>query len=290
MNFFDLHADTPFVLDLNNPNSSVVDLVNYPFEKYNQVMAIFIRDDEQNPFKVYNRRVDIIKKYLKKQKFPILNGDFTSSGALLSVENAGFLADDINQIYKLHRDGVCMLSLTWNGDNGLASGADGVGGITSKGKNVIKIMNELGMALDISHLSHKAALEATELADNVLATHSGIYSLNPHKRNLKDEVILSLKEKKGIIGLCFYPLFLGNDNVFKALIRCAEYLISLGMEKNISFGSDFDGADMSPMLSQTAHIRGLFDEFCRRGLKKSLVNGIFYENAIAFFGKICENK
>lgn len=290
MNFFDLHADTPFVLDLNNPNSSVVDLVNYPFEKYNQVMAIFIRDDEQNPFKLYNRRVDIIKKYLKKQKFPILNGDFTSSGALLSVENAGFLADDINQIYKLHRDGVCMLSLTWNGDNGLASGADGVGGITSKGKDVIKIMNELGMALDISHLSHKAALEATELADNVLATHSGIYSLYPHKRNLKDEVILSLKEKRGIIGLCFYPLFLGNDNVFKALIRCAEYLISLGMEKNVSFGSDFDGADMSPMLSQTAHIRGLFDEFCRRGLKKSLVNGIFYENAIAFFGKICENK
>ena len=285
-----MHADTPFVLDLNNSNSSVVDLVNYPFEKYNQVMAIFIRDDERNPFEIYNRRVYIIKKYLKKQKFPILNGDLTSSGALLSVENAGFLADDISRIYKLHRDGVCMLSLTWNGDNGLASGADGVGGITSKGRDVIKIMNELGMALDISHLSHKAALEAIELADNVLATHSCIYSLNPHKRNLKDEVILSLKEKQGIIGLCFYPLFLGNDNVFKALTRCTEYLFSLGLEKHISFGSDFDGADMSPMLSQTAHIQSLFDEFCRMGLKKSLINGIFYENAIAFFGKICENK
>ena len=85
MNFFDLHADTPFVLDVNNPNSSVVDLVNYPFEKYNQVMAIFLKDNEQNPFEVYNRRVDIIKKYLKKQKFPILNKDMSSSGALLSV-------------------------------------------------------------------------------------------------------------------------------------------------------------------------------------------------------------
>ena len=291
MNFFDLHADTPLILDENNRDSSVVDIVNHPFEKYNQVMAVFLRDDDKNAFESYNRRVLLLKQYLAECKFPLIsNPPIKSSGALLSVENAGFLADDINRIYTLKNDGVVMLSLTWNGDNALASGANGEGGITSLGKEVIMEMNCLGMALDISHLSHKAALQGIELADKVLASHSAIYSLNPHQRNLKDEKILALKQKRGIIGLCFYPVFLGGKDVLERLCAFAEYFISMGLENNIAFGSDFDGAKMSPSLSQTAHIPKLFNAFCSSGFKKSSINKIFYENAIAFFTKMCENK
>lgn len=291
MNFFDLHADTPLILDEKQSNLSVVDLINHPFENYNQFMAVFLRDDDKNAFKSYNRRVEILKKYLADCNFPInLKLPAKSSGALLSVENAGFLAEDINRIYTLKNDGVIMLSLTWNGDNALASGADGEGGITPLGRDVIREMNRLGIALDISHLSHKAAMEGIELADKVLASHSAIYSLNSHRRNIKDEAILALKQKQGIIGLCFYPLFLGEETVFKSLCKSAEYLVSLGLENNISFGSDFDGAEMSPLLSKTAHIPSLFNAFCSHGFKKSTVNKIFYENAIAFFSKICENK
>ena len=291
MNFFDLHSDTPLILDENNRDSSVVDIVNYPFKKYNQVMAVFLRDNDKNAFESYNHRVLLLKQYLAECKFPlILNPPIKSSGALLAVENAGFLAEDINRIYTLKKDGVVMLSLTWNSDNTLASGANGEGGITSLGKDVIMEMNRLGIALDISHLSHKAALQGIELADKVLASHSAIYSLNPHKRNLKDETILALKQKQGMIGLCFYRLFLGGEDVLKRLCKSAEYLISLGLENNISFGSDFDGAEMTALLSQTAHIPKLFDAFCSCGLKKSTVNKIFYENAIAFFTKMCENK
>ncbi len=291
MNFLDLHADTPLVLNENRLNSSVIDLIHYPFEVYNQVMAVFLRDDDKNPFESYNRRARLIKNYLSKCGFPLIsNSSKGSSGAFLSVENAGFLAEDINRIYTLKNDGVVMLSLTWNGDNALASGADGEGGITPLGREVIREMNSLGIALDISHLSHKAAMESIELADKVLASHTAVYSLNPHRRNLKDEALFALKEKQGIVGLCFYPLFLGGDDVFERLYKSAEYLILLGLENNIAFGSDFDGAEMSPLLSKTAHIPTLFNAFCSRGLKKSIVERIFYENAIAFLGKICENK
>lgn len=291
MNFFDLHADTSLILDENTPNSSVVDIVDYPFEKYNQVMAVFLRDNDKNAFESYNRRVLILKQYLTKCKFPLIsNLPIKSNGVLLSVENAGFLAENINRIYTLKKDRVIMLSLTWNSDNALASGANGDGGITPLGKEVIMEMNRIGIALDISHLSHKAALQGIELADKVLASHSAIYSLNPHQRNLKDETILALKQKQGIIGLCFYPLFLGGEEVLKRLFNSAEYLISMGLENNIAFGSDFDGAKMSSSLSKTAHISKLFEAFCSCGLKKSTVNKIFYENAIAFFTKMCENK
>ncbi|MBE6761842.1 MAG: hypothetical protein E7551_06105 [Ruminococcaceae bacterium] len=291
MNFFDLHADTPLILCENNRDSSAVDIVNHPFKKYNQVMAVFLRDDDKNAFESYNRKTLILKQYLKGCAFPLIsNLPIKSSGALLSVENAGFLAEDINRIYTLKKDGVVMLSLTWNGDNALASGANGSGGITALGKDVILEMNRLGIALDISHLNHKAAIQGIELADKVLASHSGIYALNPHQRNLKTEALLKLKEKQGIVGICFYPLFLGTDDVFKSIIHSAEFLISLGMENNIAFGSDFDGADMSPLLSKTAHIPELSKAFCSVGFKKSTIHKIFYENAIAFFSKICENK
>lgn len=291
MKFLDLHADTPLVLDENVQNSSAIDLVNHPFKIYNQVMAVFLRDNDKNAFESYNRRVRLIKNYLSKCGFPLISNYLNnSSGALLSVENAGFLAEDINRIYALKNDGVVMLSLTWNGDNLLASGADGGGGITPLGREVISQMNALGIALDISHLSHKAAMEGIWLADRVLASHSGIYALNPHVRNLKEEALLALKQKQGIVGLCFYPHFLGGDDVFERLYKSAEYLISLGLENNIAFGSDFDGAEMSPLLSKTAHIPSLFKDFCTRGLKKSTVERIFYQNAIAFFNKMCENK
>lgn len=291
MNFFDLHADTPLILDEKTLNSSVVELKNHPFDAYKQVMAIFIRDGDKSPFESYNRRVSLIKSHLKNCSFPLLKKSVTnSSGAFLTVENASFLAEDINRIYTLKNDGVVALSLTWNGDNPLASGANGEGGIAPLGREVINKMNSLGLALDISHLSHKSAMEGIELANKVFASHSAIYSLNPHPRNLKDEVILALKQKQGIIGLCFYPLFLGGNNVFKRLCDSLEYLLSLGMEENIALGSDFDGAEMSFELSKTTHIPNFFNEVCSRGLKKSTVNKIFYENAIAFFSKICENK
>lgn len=291
MNFFDLHADVPIILDSDKFYSSVVDLCKYPFEKYIQVMAIFLRENEKNLFDLYKHRSKITKAYLKKCDFPLIEQNVTkSSGALLSVENAGFLAEDINYLYKLKDDGVKFLSLTWNSDNMLASGANGNGGITSLGKDVINLMNELDIALDVSHLSHKATIEGIELANKVLASHSVPFILNSHNRNIKYEALLALKQKNGIVGICFYPLFLGGDDVTKRLIEAVEYLISLGMENNIAIGTDFDGADMTENLSKTAHIPSLFNAFCSFGLKKSMVNKIFYQNAIAFFSEMCENK
>lgn len=290
MNFFDLHADTPHLLDYDK-EKSCIDLINYPFEYYNQVMAIFLNDNDNDPFNSYNRRVKLIKEHLKSHQFPLILGDYKrGSGAILSVENASFLADDINRLYRLKNDGIKLLSLTWNGDNLLASGANGNGGITNLGKDVIREMNRLGIALDISHLSHKAAMEGIEFADKVLATHSGVYELNQHNRNLKKEHLLALKEKDGIFGICFYPVFLGGEDVFNRIYNSIELLISLNMDKNIAFGSDFDGAEMASVLSNTNHIANLYGFLLEKGLKKEVINRIFCENAIDFFSKICENK
>ncbi len=291
MNLFDLHADTPIFIENKNLKNSSVDLINHPFKNYVQTLAVFIRSNDKTPFDSYLKSVKNIKEFTDNNKIPLIEkNNFSKSGVLISVENAGLLGEDIGQIYKLFNDGVKMLSLTWNKDNSLASGADGTGSISQKGYEVIKKLNELKIALDISHLSHKSALEGIEAADFVLASHSDLYSLNPHKRNIKDEALMALKEKKGIVGICFYPEFLGGQNVVLKIKEHIEYLMTLGMENNIALGSDFDGAPMSDELSTTSDVLRLYNELLKLGIKKTLLDKIFYKNAIAFFSKICENK
>lgn len=291
MNLFDLHADTPMFIENGALKNSSVDLINHPFKTYIQTMAVFIRSSDKAPFDSYLKGVKNIKEFSAKNKIPLIKkSDFSKSGVLISVENAGFLGEDIDRIHHLSSDGVKMLSLTWNEDNSLASGANGNGGISKKGYEVIKKLNSLKIALDVSHLSHKSTLEGIEAADFVLASHSDFYSINPHKRNIKDEALLALKEKNGIIGICFYPEFLGSQNVVLKIKEHIEYLISLGMEDNIALGSDFDGAEMSEKLSTTKDVLSLYNKLLNLGLKKTLLDKIFYENAIAFFSKICENK
>lgn len=291
MNFFDLHADTPLLLSEHQCAITAVDMINHPFENYIQTFAIWINDGDRCPLKTYNKRLKAALSYCNKNDISILYQDkMLKSGVVLSVENSGFLSQNPKLLNKLYNDGVKMLSLTWNGDNLLASGADGSGGITDRGKKIIGEINRLGMALDISHLSQKAALDGIMLCDRVLASHSCCDAIFHHKRNLTDEALLSIKKKGGIVGLCFYPEFLGEKPVFNALMNNVYHLLKLDMADNIAIGSDFDGAEMALELSKTEHIPRLFSEFLKAGFKKSLIEAIFYQNALAFFGKMCENK
>ena len=290
MYFFDFHADTPLVLSSDNGALSAVDLINPPFERYIQTFALFFRDGDKNTFETYKIRLNAVKQFCGKNNIPILTKiGSVKKGVILSVENGSFFAENPDFLNTIYNDGVRILSLSWNGKNNLASGADFNGGLTKKGKELIGKMNALNMAVDISHLSKKSSFEALDISKTVIATHSCCEKIFKHKRNLSDEELKKIKQKNGLIGLCFYPEFLGSDNVADRLIANVYHLLELGMENNIAFGSDFDGAKMAPELAKTAHIPWLYNQFLKAGLKKSLVEAIFYKNALAFFSKICEN-
>lgn len=292
MNFFDLHADTPLLLAQGKSELMAVDILNHPFENYIQTFAVWINDGDAVAFETYKDRLKATLSYCNKNNINLLdNNQFLKNGIILSVENAGFLSDNPKLLERLYNDGVKMLSLTWNGDNAFAGGANGAGGgISEKGVKIIREINRLGIALDVSHLSPKATLEGIMLADRVLASHSCCDAVFHHKRNLSDEALIAIKKKDGIVGLCFYPEFLGEKSAYNGLINNVKHMLELGMSDNIALGSDFDGADMAPELSKTSHIPQLFNAFLKAGFKKSLIEAIFYQNALAFFGKMCENK
>ena len=288
MNFIDLHTDMPLKL-LKNELSSA-DCTDCGFNSFLQNAAFWFEDNIQNQKDRYEQYLNKILAFAKKKDIKIIGKDgLTKNGIILSVENGGFLAQEPNFIYKMASDKILVVSLTWNGDNLLAGGTYGKGGLTQKGAMIIKKVNELGMALDISHLNHRSAIAALELAERPLATHSNCKAVLSHKRNLSDEVLIKIKEKNGLVGICFYPEFLGFD-VFEKIRENILHLLSLGMEKNIAIGSDFDGAKMDMKLSSPKDIYKLYNYLLNMGIKKSVLDSIFYENAIAFFSRMCQNK
>jgi membrane dipeptidase len=204
------------------------------------------------------------------------------------VENGGFLADYPEFLEKMREDGVKIISLAWNGESPLAGGCHSEAPLSDKAIEIIRKMNDYGMALDISHLNESSAKKAIEISKFPMATHSNCKRVFNHPRNLSDEILLSLKKKGGIVGLCFYPEFLGGDVFFK-LYANVTHLLSLEMAKNIAIGSDFDGAEMDSRLSKTENVKELYRFLINKGIEKHIVDGIFFENALAFFRKICNN-
>lgn len=291
MNFFDLHADTPLVLAKHPDRNPAVALTGHGFEAYTQVLAVFLDDACETPVETYRARVRLLRRYLAKNRAALaMPGQPAENRVVLSVENAGFLSGREEMLSELQQDGVRLISLSWNGDNSLAGGCGGNRGLTAAGREVIRRMNDCGMALDVSHLSRKATLEAIDAARLVLASHSCCDAVFPHPRNLTDEALIALCKKGGVIGLCFYPAFLGDGSVFQNLKAQITHLLSLGLEDHIAFGSDFDGAEMADELSETRDVPALYRYLADAGLKKTLLDKIFYQNALAFFDKMCDNK
>ena len=78
-------------------------------------------------------------------------------------------------------------------------------------------MNRLGMIVDLSHVSERVMLEALETSKSpVIFSHSSVWELRNHHRNVKDNVLLELKKNNGVIMINFYSSFVideGRGNI-----------------------------------------------------------------------------
>ena len=204
---------------------------------------------------------------------------------LFSVEGGAVLENDSDRLFILKEDNIRFLTLTWNGENKIAGGVNSNKGLTDFGREVIGKMNRLKIGCDLSHLNKKSFYSVLEYAKFPLATHSNCGEICDHPRNLNIEQIKLLCEKKGIIGLCFYPLFLGGD-VYQKIYENVFFLCDKGYENHIAIGSDFDGAKMDKKLDSISKITFLYDFLEQKGIKKDLLNKIFYENAYNYIANL----
>ncbi|GGE24792.1 diguanylate cyclase [Marinithermofilum abyssi] len=209
-------------------------------------------------------------------------------GALLHLEGADALQGELSHLRLLHRLGVRQLGLTWNHANEAADGIeeDRNGGLTRFGRSVIEEMKRHQMILDVSHLSVKGFWEVTEADLPILASHSNCRALCPHIRNLEDDQIRALIRRNGIIGMNFLPKFVSEPAekaTIDKVLRHIEHICSLGGEKHVALGSDFDGIeDKIPGLENVADLHRLKEALIKR-YPDHLVRGWMWENGYRFY-------
>ncbi len=275
MNFFDLHCDTAYEMYVKNKGFSNNGLCiskngENLFENWVQTFAVWISEDVENPFLFYKNVLSHLKKHLCGRVKPIF-----------AVEGGSVIGNNPDLLFTLKEDGVRFITLTWNGENLIAGGVNSEKGLTLFGKTVINKMNSLNIACDLSHLNKKSFYSAISLAKKPLATHSNCRAVCDVPRNLTDEQIRLIAEKNGIIGLNFFPSFLGGEfytSIYKNIVHICE----MGLEDNIGIGSDFDGALMPCEMPNVAAVPFLYEKLHQMGLEKRLLNKIFYENALKY--------
>lgn len=170
------------------------------------------------------------------------------TGLMLTLEGVEGLEGDPGYLRNLYRLGLRMVGITWNNANWAADGImePRQGGFTAKGKQLLEECRNLGLMLDVSHLSEKAFWELCEWSSQpFVASHSNARAICSHPRNLTNKQIQEIISRDGRIGITFVPFFLTDNGKanFDHIVRHIEHICSLGGEHQIGFGSDFDGID-----------------------------------------------
>ncbi|WP_225999382.1 dipeptidase [Paenibacillus sp. BJ-4] len=201
-----------------------------------------------------------------------------SAWALLSLEGTDALEGNPFYAELCYAMGIRFIGLTWNYANWAA---DGImeprgGGLTRKGRELVKRCNELGLLLDVSHLSVQGFWEVLEEATlPPIASHSNAFGVCSHPRNLRDDQIRALIACNGRIGLTFVTMFIQEQGTVTAedLLPHIEHICALGGAGHMMFGSDFDGIER---YVQGLEHPGKYPEFAELLLKhypEELVKG-----------------
>ncbi len=167
-------------------------------------------------------------------------------GGILSLEGAEPLDGQVELLSTFYRLGVRWLGLTWNYRNAAADGvadARSGGGLTPFGVDLVHACADLGIVLDVSHLSPAGVDHVLQEARGpVVASHSNARALRDHRRNLTDDQARGIAATGGVIGVTFVPSFLtdGQATLDHVLDHVEHFVDVVGVE-HVGIGSDFDG-------------------------------------------------
>lgn len=209
--------------------------------------------------------------------------------AFLTIENGYLIDNQLENVKRFFDMGVRLITLTWNHENclGMCHSANPTlmqQGLTPFGKEVISYMNELGMLVDVSHLSDGGFYDVADCSRKpFVASHSNCRSICSATRNLTDDMIRVLAGKGGVAGLNFAPDFVNPDvhdtnTTVEGLCAHVDYLFQVGGEDCVAIGSDFDGVEGSFEIDECSKMPLLFDALQKRGYSGRLMDKFMFQN------------
>ena len=136
--------------------------------------------------------------------------------ALIGVENAYPIGEDIGRVKEFYERGGRYMSLAHNGNNQLSDSNTGErdgyrwgNGISPFGKEVLAEMNRVGLMVDVSHPSKGSMLQAAQLSKApIIASHSAVRALCNVSRNMDDEMLKALAKSGGVVQIVAFSTYI----------------------------------------------------------------------------------
>lgn len=175
----------------------------------------------EGAFKEADEMIDLIEKQCQANKDLCELGrsandfaDITLKGRIcifIGLENGYPIGKDINKLDYFYNRGVRYMTLCHFKDNDICDSSTDDNnpddnGLSEFGIHVVKRMNELGMIVDVSHISQKSFFDVIQHSKKpVIASHSCIQGVKDHPQNLTDQQLLALKRIGGVVQVNLVP-------------------------------------------------------------------------------------
>ena len=223
-------------------------------------------------------------------------------GYVLCLEGADSIVS-LKHLEKAFGYGLRVIGLSHYGPGIYANGTDSAGGLSRKGKELLREIGRLGIILDASHLCDESFSEAMSLFDGpVLASHNNCRTFVPHNRQFADAQIRELISRKAVIGIALDAWMLvpdwehdistpQNRNVtLNLVLNNIDHICQLSGSSNYAaIGSDLDGAfgtEQAPVEIDTiADLQKIPILLSEKGYSETDIKNILSDNWIRFLNK-----
>lgn len=305
---FDAHCDTLYRL-ATVPDAAIsggghwdLDRVWRLFGPQTQFFALFADSADPAEQKLIGRELTIFQRVCAREAERLQHCRTAAEAreahaqgkvvAFLSVEGAELLGCSLEGLEWASQNGVRAVNLTWNHANALSGSHmdQPERGLSPRGRHFIRRMRELGMLVDVSHLSEAGFWDVIEWGEGpLIASHSNSKTIFSHTRNLTDAQFTAIMERKGAVGLNAYAAFLGEGRVSgQTLLAHLEQFLSLGGEQTVALGGDWDGCSALPEgYTGVWNWADLYEMLLRRNYPEALVKDLFFNNMMRTVNDVC---
>jgi membrane dipeptidase len=215
---------------------------------------------------------------------------------ILCVEGGHAIDSSLENLKDFYAKGARYFTITWNNSIGWAISAQdplsATQGLNGFGRQVIQLMDSLGMIIDVAHTGIKTIEDILAVTKNpIIDSHAGARALRDHYRNLTDDQIRKIAAKGGVIGVVFYPSFISSVSraTIDTVIKHIDYIKNLVGIDYVAIGSDYDGMESAPAgLEDVSKLPNLTMALLKHGYSIPEVRKILGGNYMRVFQQVCK--
>lgn len=219
-------------------------------------LAIAYRVERAGGWKICRSTADIRKA---------MNEDIFA--AVLHMEGCEAIDEDLDALEVFYAAGLRSLGPVWSRHNAFGHGVpfafpmspDSAPGLTDAGFELVRRCNQLGILIDLAHITEKGFWDVAKTSDQpLIASHSNAHALTGVARNLTDVQMDAIKERNGLVGLNYAVTMLRPDarddakTPLSDMVRHIDYMVERMGIDCVALGSDFDGATVPADIADAA--------------------------------------